>query len=688
MRLEALQGPHWLIVYLLRRVAEHVPLGGFVTGLVQNVGMPTGELTIETDHLDRLVKRNVLDGLAELVWNSLDAEATRVDVTVRLTSLGAVDQVIVSDNGHGFGPDEVTELMSSLGSSWKATKADRKTKHNKRFLHGNKGEGRFQAFCLGDHVLWDSVVQEDGDRRMTELTIRRPDLKRFEWISQSTERPVGTTVTVSVGSQEPRALTHEGASKRLLERLALYLTQYPDVEIKFDNDSLDPTPLFDNRETLPVDYSDEHGTLSVAVIEWHNQVDRALFLCDANGITLHQISPGIHAPGFQFTAYAKWDGFRTHESDLLLADAGLPETAGAIEASRDALRKHFHQRALERSRLLVDEWRDENVHPYPNPPEDNAQQAEQALFNFVAVAAATAVNSIDHRPAKALSLQTMKLALAQDPSAVELVFREVLLLPEDKLNELRDLLSRTSLAALVGAMKKVTDRLRYIRGLQEMLFDTEIASEVLERAHLHDIIGSEPWLFGEEYALHVSDQGLTKLLGAHSEMLGRDAAATKPVRDAEGRIRRVDFMFARALEHNRNSREHLVVEIKRPTVKLGEDELRQVERFARTVAGDSRFDADATNWDFLLVSNEMDDYVYDRGNQPDKPPGLAFETPDRRLRVWVKRWNTILAEAAHRMKFVRDQLQYDPGSEDALEYLSENYPECVPEIVQSPRQAN
>ena len=80
----------------------------------------------------------------------------------------------------------------------------------------------------------------------------------------------------------------------------------------------------------------------------------------------------------------------------------------------------------------------------------------------------------------------------------------------------------------------------------------------------------------------------------------------------------------------------------------------------------------------------MDDYVHDRTNQPDKPKGLAFETPSRRLRVWAKGWSTILAEAEHRMKFVRDQLQYDPGSEDAIEYLKENYPECVPAIIHSP----
>ena len=661
--------------------------GACVAGLVQNVAMPTGELTIEPDHLDRLVKQNVIAGLAELVWNSLDAEATKVEISIRLTDMGAVDQVVVTDNGHGFSPDEVGDLMSSLGGSWKHTKADRRTKHSGRILHGSKGEGRFQAFSFGEIARWESVVQENGDRRLTNLSIRRSDLKSFEWSWESTERQVGTTVTVTAGSKEPRSLAHGDALRKLLERLALYLTQYPDVEVTFNGQALDPEPLIYRRESLPVEYSDEHGALAVSVIEWHDQVDRALYLCDSNGITLDHVPPRIHASGFHFTAYAKWDGFRTHENDLLLADSGLPETAGPIEATRNALRKYFRQRSMERTQGLVDTWREENVHPYPEPPADEAERAEQALFNYVAVTAATAVNSIDDQQAKALSLQTMRLALAQDPGAVEDVFREVLALPEDKLNELRGLLTRTSLAALVGAMKKVTDRLRYIRGLQELLFDPDTAPHVLERAHIHEIVGAEPWLFGEEYALHVSDKGLTRLLEAHLQELGRDAVVAEPVRDPEGRIRRVDFMFARSLEHNRNRREHLVVEIKRPTVELGEDELRQIERFARSVSRHSRFDSDTTEWDFLLVSNEMDEYVHDRSNQPDRPKGLAFESPDRKTRVWVKTWSTVIGEAEHRMKFVRDQLQYDPGSEDAIEYLQENYPECVPSAVSTPQDA-
>ena len=644
--------------------------------------MRSGQLTVEADHVARMVRRDVVAGLAELVWNSLDAEADTVSITVRRTEMGAVDKVVVADDGHGFGPDEVPEVMSTVGGSWKATKPDRKTKNGERLLHGSKGEGRFQAFAFGDSVHWESVTSGANGNCLTDFVIRRSNLKRFEWSARSTDRPVGTTVTVTAGTAEPRVLASEDAPIRLLKWIALYLTQYPEVSVDFNSKRLDPGLVIERQDNLPIDYCDEHGPLDVSVIEWSDpRIRRALFLCDANGVTLHQLEAGIQAPGFSFTAYAGWGGFREHEESLVLADTGLPETADVLASTRAALRTHFRQRTKERLRSTVEDWKREQVHPYPKPPTDDTERAEQALFNYIAVTAADAVNSIKDPHAKALSLQTMKVAVAQDPGAVEVVFREVLALSEDKLNELHDLLTRTNLAGLVAAMTKVTGRLRFLAALEQMLFDPDTAPKVLERAHLQGIIGGEPWLFGEEYALHVSDRGLTKVLEAHLSLLGRDTATAAPVRDLEGRTRRVDFMFGRSLEQNRNRREHLVVEIKRPTTKLRREELNQVEDYAEAVTNDSQFDSDSTDWDFFLVANDMNQHVTSRSNQPNKPRGLAYELLDGRARVWVKKWSTIIADAKYRLRFVKEQLEYDPGTDDAVSYLQDNYPDYVPQVI-------
>ena len=275
----------------------------------------------------------------------------------------------------------------------------------------------------------------------------------------------------------------------------------------------------------------------------------------------------------------------------------------------------------------------------------------------------------------------MKVSLAHDPGALEVVFREVLSLSEEKLGELHHLLKRTSLTSIIGTMKTISGRLEFLSALELMLFDPQTAPQVLERTQLQEIIGSEPWLFGEEFALHISDKGLTALLGAHIRLLGRDSTNVSPVRDAEGRTRRVDFMFGRSLESNRGRRQHLVVEIKRPAVKLSRNELNQLEDYAIAVAKDSRFDKETTEWDFILVSREMDGYVSERASQPEKRRGLVFEPLGGRVRVWAYQWNTIIADARHRLQFVKDKLKYDPTADQAINYLRENYPDYVPTSI-------
>lgn len=57
------------------------------------------------------------------------------------------------------------------------------------------------------------------------------------------------------------------------------------------------------------------------------------------------------------------------------------------------------------------------------------------------------------------------------------------------------------------------------------------------------------------------DESLTTLLKQHLQVLDRDELAPdQPVLDEQGRARIVDLLLGRALRHNREKREHLVVE--------------------------------------------------------------------------------------------------------------------------------
>jgi hypothetical protein len=643
--------------------------------------MPTGKIEAADDHLRRMVGSKPVLGLAELVWNAVDANATEVAITLKRTSLDAVDEVVVTDNGHGFGAEDIEDMFGEVGGSWKHLAADRKTRDGKRILHGEKGEGRWKAFSIGERVVWDSVTAGAGPEgnRAVRLSMSDQRLDEYSWTGPvDTTKTVGTTVTVIAGGKRPTVLLSDKARQDLTAVLALYLTQYPDVRITYDGSPLSVSEFIAEHTEIEVDFPNEFGPLMLVVIEWNADVDRALFLCDESGATLHEANAGIHARGFVFTAYIRWAGFRVHETLLPLAEMDNDQIGPALTAGREALRAHFRDKRAEDTKSIVEAWREEDVYPFAEDPSDPLEMAEQALFNFVAVSASDAVNRIDDQQAKALSLQTMRVAVSRDPSSVEYILQEVLKLPEAKVDEFRMLLEQTSLTALVDAMRMVTGRLEFIAGLEVLLFDPQHAPHVLERAHLHTMVENEPWLFGEEFSTHVSDRSLTALLKAHLNLVGRDDLTSGAVTDVDGRTRRIDFLFGRALELNTARREHLVVEIKRPTVVIDRTEMDQIEDYARAVVADNRFDVQTVTWDFVLVGTGLSDLAKSRSNQPNRERGLFLELGPN-VRIWVRTWADILNGCKHRLKFVRDKLEYDPDADQAVAYLRDRYPDYVPD---------
>lgn len=262
--------------------------------------MTIGRIEAADDHLRRMIGTKPVLGLAELVWNAVDANATEVAVTVKRTVADAVDEVIVRDNGHGFGANEIVELFGAVGGSWKHRAPNRKTRGGSRILHGDKGEGRWKAFSIGDRVVWESVTaREDGQpNQKVRLVMSEQRLDEYDWTGPTaTDEAVGTTVTVRAGIKEPNVLLTEKGRHDLTTVMALYLTKYPDVTVTYDGTPLAVTDLITDKVEIEVPYDNEYGPVTLTVIEWEGNVDRALYLCDESGATLHEANAGIHAPG-------------------------------------------------------------------------------------------------------------------------------------------------------------------------------------------------------------------------------------------------------------------------------------------------------------------------------------------------------------------------------------------------------
>lgn len=77
------------------------------------------------------------------------------------------------------------------------------------------------------------------------------------------------------------------------------------------------------------------------------------------------------------------------------------------------------------------------------------------------------------------------------------------------------------------------------------------------------------------------------------------------------------------------------------------------------------------------------DEIRPRINQARKPPGLLLDPEDGNMTVWVRTWGDVIEESRHRLKFVRNELSYDPSADQAMAFLRSTYPDYLPEALRS-----
>lgn len=640
----------------------------------------TISVVVGEDHLASF-RRSPKMGIAELIWNSLDADATDVAVEYELNSFEGIDAVVVRDNGTGMTPADARFGFKNFGNSWKRTPS---TTRGGRAIHGKFGRGRYSAYSIGANPVWTSIAEDEGIRRRLTITGDASKLRDFRIVSEDepTDEPTGTTVLIDqLTEQAQRDLMHESIWLDLTTRFAPYLEQYPGVSITYRGRALDPLGLRDRTDTSTIqpEGTDIVGVLNI--IEWKVKVNRRLYLCDENGYALAEIPPGVQAPGYQFTAYLRWGGFREMGADILLAEMDSGSVGDLlITAAKDRIREYFKDRAAEKQQEQIREWETEGVYPDFGETTTPTKIAERQAFNIVALSAASIVNEGPRRSRK-LALGLIKTALESGPTALQNVLRNVLDLPQDKLEELQMLLDRTTLASVIEASKRIADRLDFLSGLDALIFDTDSKKQTLERRQLHRILANETWVFGEEWALTGDDDRLTQVLAAHLARLGEDVelASLEPVLREDGSDAIPDLVLSRTLETAENKYEHLVVELKRPAHKLKLEDIDQLRSYAVAVARDDRFQQPNAHWTYILIGNSTESGVDDQREQLGQPFGMVQTS--KKYDIWIKNWAEVIGDALHRLRFVQQSLDYTTDHDSGVAYLREKHRRYLPDVM-------
>jgi len=640
------------------------------------------EVRATNDHISQLSKTSPTKALAELIWNGLDADAENITVSFEIANLQGIRAIAVADSGHGIDFDEVDYCFGNLGDSWKKT-SDR-SKDKKRILHGKEGQGRFRAFALGEYVNWETHYHTSAGLFEYRITGARATQTRFQIDDkpqQSSAEGTGTQVTITNVDQRCNYLTTDKAMQEITELLALYLTQYHDVVIDYNGTVINPSDLYESVLDLPMEsiLTDDlqNVTATLTVIEWKRRVEHGIYLCNANGIALERIAAGVRPEGFFYTAYLRSDYIsEADQNNTLLLWNSDPVLSRLIESAREKLKAHFRQKASEAATDLVEEWKKEQVYPFVGEPASLVEEIERQVFDVCALS----VNSFLPEFSKAgtgnkrFSFRLLKHAIETGPSALQRILSEVLELSEDKQQELADLLERTTFEAIINAAREVSERLDFLKGMESLIFDPLTRKATRERTQLHRLVARHAWIFGDQYHLSSDDESLTTVLKKHLALRGDEIIIEDPVIMDDGRTGIVDLMLSKRIKVGRNQYQHLVIELKRPSVSIDYSVLGQVDKYALAIINDERFKNSDTKWVFWAVSNNIDDSTKAKGI--DKP---IFAYPN--AEIWVRDWGSIIDENRERLEFFQQQLNYSATKNTGLEYLRRKHAEYLPNLL-------
>jgi hypothetical protein len=184
----------------------------------------------------------------------------------------------------------------------------------------------------------------------------------------------------------------------------------------------------------------------------------------------------------------------------------------------------------------------------------------------------------------------------------------------------------------------------------------------------------------------ISDKGLTQVLQKHKEKLDPQIIIDEPVKIIGKKHGIVDLMLSRAVRrHRADDIEHLVVELKAPSVPIGDKEITQTTKYAMAVAADERFKTvPGVRWHFWAVSNDLTEYasrVIQGG--PDKNRRLVYR--DDNISVGIKTWGELLEDNRARLQFFQEHLEYTADESTALQYLQQRHKQFLEGVIEEPQ---
>ncbi|MDD2757816.1 MAG: ATP-binding protein [Patescibacteria group bacterium] len=646
------------------------------------------KIDINTDSIKNELKKykdKPIDSILEYIWNGFDAEADNININYSFSvNAGGLTfgypKFEIVDDGTGWDLDNTDTTKLFLVSQ-------KKSSPNKSLPQGKDGVGRFTFFSFASGATWETAI---GDKKF-KLRYSSDSLNQYflEKIDEEIVLIKGTRVSFDINTSKLNEYFFTNDLKKAIAaEFCWFLKLYPQKNIYLNEEKIEIDNLIYKIDKCDLTLSS--NKFDIIYIQWAVKPLREYskyYFINSNGVEASKKTSGLNNKSDEFfhSVFIRSSFFDSYEfidnGENDDEDQGsLPIFEEKKKIFKELLLKIKETLELNRKPYLrkiskerVDSWRGDHILPIVDNLGIKQEDYENVIKEIYIVAPQLFTNSNDEQKKFIFNLLSSLLS-TEDKNLILKILEQVYKLSEEEKHDLEDLLNRTTLSNIIKTIKEIDHRLYVISCLEKILFGDE-NQYTLEVEHLQKILDENFWIFGENYRLFTSTEGSIRntLIKFKNEILRKDDEEVLTTSKKE-----LD-LFLTKNEETSGETKSIVIEIKRPSVKLGKKEFDQICNYAKTVTREKSCNGEKISFKFYLIGTDYDRDVVDQikamKNNGEELDGLAFIFDDRH-KVYIKKWSDIInVEQKSKYKYLQEKLDIEKNDLDG-----KSAPEIVEEI--------
>lgn len=623
------------------------------------------------------------EAIAEYLWNAFDANASSVTISFISNEIDTVESISIFDNGHGINYENLDRTFGSFLDSVKSNSFQRSS-----YSHGNKGKGRFSFSAFAGKAIWHTVYMDTTKKKLLEydiiITKNKKQIYKDENKKISSKKHTGTEVVLyDLFDLSAYSFENDEFKDFLAKEFGwfLFLNKDLDFSLKINDFQIEYKNLIAESEIIeyPIKGVDRDITrFKVTYIRWTEKIgDKCYFYLlnsDKREVAKELTSFNNNAIGFHHSIYVESNFFDSFNPKDPEQSANLFENTKADPIYK-TLMNRLQELVKEKQKFfLKGEAADKLILKYERegifPKFKNNRYDQERRNDLVGIV--KSIYCIEPKIFQGLNKEQQKVSIGlinllldtdERDNVIELIGGIVNMSSEER-EELSNLLRKTTISKISQTIGLIESRYKIVELLRNLVFDLKAFTN--ERDHIQKVIEDNFWLFGEQYHLISANEGFEKLFNNYVEVInGIKKSGSKKKIISDEKNRRPDIFVCRkhsvpdVLDYATELEENVIVELKRPNVDIGKEQLRQIEDYFEVIINEDAFNSQKRFWKFYAISNKVDDFTK---NQYE-----AFKDKGKRYlvkaisnyEIYALTWDDVFLSFELRHKFLIDKLDFD-----------------------------